>query len=432
MSFVRYIEDVPFAPGNRINPVEYLVGLFNEHLSRLHKDQTGRYRNAPRVLLTSEFGFGKTSTLHSVSKRWVQEGRHLIYAPAALLENTAFRNASELAGSLLRFLLPEDCSMSAFGIELMSHTLRQTLERKTDWLLLIDGLDENAAAYNANSLRNLRNSIKTLGVPAILSARDELVESRTAELLDTFGTDAELARIRLSDWDHALISQFVELFEQHHAGEIACDAFRRFKGLLNSGRYSSIYGDIPRRPLFLGMLAQDAWSGNEPERQLHRLYGQYFRRKFLLDRIGMAAGGVSQRPSQIVDAFGFDETCERLVLVMQDVADSMLEITTDKEGNGAANHREVISESTLRSIASRHSVPMTQIEDIIMHSLLQPAGRNPMREREYRFAHRSYQDWFLARANAADRRLPYSGLPPATLRFLEAMKADLDAGKDLP
>jgi hypothetical protein len=82
MSFVRYIEDVPFTPGNRINPVKYLIELFNEHLSRLHKDQTGRYRNAPRVLLTSEFGFGKTSTLHSVSERWVQEGRHLIYAPA--------------------------------------------------------------------------------------------------------------------------------------------------------------------------------------------------------------------------------------------------------------------------------------------------------------------------------------------------------------
>jgi hypothetical protein len=221
--------------------------------------------------------------------------------------------------------------LSNLALQAFRDTLLDILVKSKDWLLLIDGLDENAAAFKSNTLSTLWGSIADLGIPAILSARDELVDIRQTE----FFLDPKLRvapafeRIRLNDWSDALILQFVVLFAATHGGNEP-PGFIAFRQLIGSTRYQEIYGDIPKRPLFLGMLAEDAWSGNEPARQLHRLYGKYFRRKFLLDRRSMAASGAEKRPSAIVDALGHDEAVERLIHVMQDAADRMLDGNCDE------------------------------------------------------------------------------------------------------
>jgi hypothetical protein len=172
--------------------------------------------------------------------------------------------------------------------------------------------------------------------------------------------------------------------------------------------------------------------GKEPARELHRLYGQYFRKKFGFDRYSMAAGGTANRPSPIVDALGSDEAVERLIHVMQGAADDMLEVTSSPNGSSAV-HRDTISERQLRKIAEANHVPFVTIEDVAMHSLLQPAGRDPnTKERLMRFAHRSFQDWLLARHYVEENRQLYMGLPPTVIRFIEAMRADVDAGNPLP
>jgi hypothetical protein len=117
---------------------------------------------------------------------------------------------------------------------------------------------------------------------------------------------------------------------------------------------------------------------------------------------------------------------------MQDAADQMLKIA-GPVGSRSAIHLDTISEKRLREIARKHDVPVVQIEDIAMHSLLQPAGRDPItHERTMRFAHRSFQDWFLARQYAENGQEVYPGMSTAAQRFLTSMRADLADGGSLP
>lgn len=434
MQFVQYIPDVPYngAPA-RTGPVPFILKQIQRFFDGLPEHQAGKSRRPPNFLITSEFGFGKTSTLQALATSWIPLNGHLLYVPAALLNNNAFGTSSDLADSLLSFLIPDDTDISDLGFHVFRDALRDAMAKSKNWLLLIDGLDENAAAFSASGLSALWKSIKGLGIPAILSARDELVETRNAEFFPDPGLNSgpTFKRIRLNDWPDTLIVEFVQRFAAARSGSEP-PGFLAFRRLIESGRYGEVFGDIPKRPLFLGMLTEDAWSGNEPARQLHRLYGQYFRKKFHLDRHSMAASGADNRPSAIVDAFGQEEAAERLILVMQDAAGTMLQITESPDGRSAV-HRDTISEKELKIIAARYDVPFLQIEDMAMHSLLQPGGRDPAtRQRLMRFAHRSFQDWFLARHFAADGREIYKGLPPTVVRFLHAMRDDIAAGGTLP
>lgn len=432
MQFVQYIADVPFN-GTQSHPVDHIFNQVKAFFESLREHQTSKYRWPLKILVTSEFGFGKTNTLQALASKWIESGGRLVYAPAALLNHDAFKNTAGLTDALLTFLMPDGVAVSQLASDLFRDTLRSGLANSKDWLVLIDGLDENAAVFKANSLTALWNSMSDLGVPAILSVRDELIEMRRQEFFPDpkLGLAPVFERLRLDDWSGDLIARFVQLFSAARGGNES-PSYSTFRQLIESGRYSEAYGDIPKRPLFLGMLADDAWAGKEPAHQLHRLYGQYFRKKFSLDRYSMAASGAASRPSAIVDALGTEEAAERLIHVMQDAADDMLDITGSSSGRRAV-HRDTIGESRLRHIAEANGIRFVTIEDIAMHSLLQPGGRDPAtRERLVRFAHRSFQDWFLARQYVEKKREFYFGLPGTVARFIGAMQADMAAGHPLP
>jgi hypothetical protein len=261
MQFVQYIDNVPFNENLR-GPVDHIFERVKTFFENLPADQTGKYRRPPKILLTSEFGFGKTSTLQSLAGKWLQSGRNLIYVPAALLNDDAFRHTTGLTNTLLSFLVPEEADVGELAFEVFRDTLRSSLNKSKDWLVLIDGLDENAAALKANGLIALWNSMSDLGVPAIISVRDELVELRQAE----FFPDPRMRlapvfeRLRLNDWPQELVAKFVKLFSAARGG-VESLSYGAFRTLVESGQYAEAYGDIPKRPLFLGMLADDAWAG---------------------------------------------------------------------------------------------------------------------------------------------------------------------------
>jgi hypothetical protein len=432
MEIVRHIDGVPFNGTSR-DPAAFLMERLTSFFKGIAEHQTGKYRHAPKFLVTSEFGFGKTTTLQTLAQGWIDAGRHLIYAPAALLDGKAFTNASGLADSLLQLILPDGSDLSAAALLAFRRVLRDLLTRSKDWLLVIDGLDESSYAFQPNSLARLWGCIADLGIPAVLSARDELVEVRASDFRpnERLKTGPEFERITLDDWDDALILQFVNIFAASR-GDDAPEGYRALRGLIASGRYAEVYGDIPKRPLFLGMLVEDAWLGKEPSRNLHRLYGTYFRNKFDIDRTSPAARGMQTRPSEIADRFGNDEAKEMLISVMQEAADQMLEVS-GSPGARSALHRDTIAEGALQEFSARLGIAFIRIEDVAMHSLLQPSGRNQRtRERLLRFAHRSFQDWFVARQFAEQGREIYPGLPPLAFRFLTAMQKDLAAGEGLP
>lgn len=432
LGFVRYIRNVPFSGDIKMkDPAGHVLLQIREFLGNVPKHQTGRYRPAPKVLITSEFGFGKTSTLHEIASDWLQSGGHMIYVPAALLGTAAFSNTSGLASALLELLIPEDADVSPLGRLLFRDAVRYLLATSKDWILLVDALDENAAAFRHDGLSTLWGSIRDLGVPCVLSARDEVVQIRDTEFFPDVALKAapHFKRLALLDWDELLIAEFLKRFAERKGGT-PCSAYRSFVEAVTDGRYEEVYGDIPKRPLFLGMLAEDAWAGNVSTRELHRLYGKYFRRKLQLDRAGVGAGGSSGRLSDFVDQWGMSEASERLMSLMQGVASAMLRLPEDNTEHLVIE--DSIGEIALRAVATERTCEFNQIEDILMHSLLQPAGRLAWRERSFRFAHRSFRDWFLAREFAGRGRPKERTLPGGILKFLLPMETDLARGLELP
>lgn len=93
-----------------------------------------------RAQVTSEFGFGKTTTLQTLAQSWI---------------------ASGLADSLLQFILPDDPDLSDAALLTFRNVLRDLLARSKDWLLVIDGLVENSYAFLPNSLARLWNVLRT-------------------------------------------------------------------------------------------------------------------------------------------------------------------------------------------------------------------------------------------------------------------------------
>jgi hypothetical protein len=430
LEVVRYVADVPFEHRgvSRDGPVDWTNKAIRQYLDAIHEEHVGKDRSPPRFLFTASFGFGKTSTLHAIAEDWIASAGNVIYVPAALLSDEAFVNGAGLTKSLLDQITPPRWEAPQHVLFTLRETLRKELARSREWVLLIDGLDECAHWPDPQRMSALWGGVVDLGLPLVASVRDELFQLRRQEFEAgdgrTFGRPF-FEPMALSDWPDPLIDEFLQRYEAAQSSPPPA-AFERFRQLVRSGAYVSIYGDIPRRPLFLGMLADDAWRDAEPERELHRLYGKYLRRKLYLDRHSAGAAAVV-RTGELAIRLGREEEGERLILAMQDVAGEIA-------AAGLRDEAAVIAEDRLRQILSLVSAEVARIEEIALNSLLLPAGRDPAsRQRLFRFAHQSFQDWFVARWLA----MTATPLNPnihndAVREFVARMSADLAAGGELP
>ncbi|MFL6843613.1 MAG: NACHT domain-containing protein [Allosphingosinicella sp.] len=434
LEVVRYINDVPYvSESTGRNPARLLSATTQAYLAKLGPDTTGKNRSPPRYLLTGGFGFGKTSTLHALAAEWLQLGKRIIYTPAALLDEEAFTNAAGLASELLRLIHPEDKDLTDPELRLFKTLLKKEIARSNDWLLIIDGLDESPYWEKPGHLAALWGSLSDLGLPFVTSMRDELFQLRRTDF-EGRGVRYRgqfLKVINLLDWPDELILEFLKRFEAARAGPTP-PAFTDLTALVRNGAYEQHYGDIPKRPLFLGMLAEDAWLEKDPEQKLHRLYGKYLRRKIEGDRWSAGAFGKVVRQGRLAEQFGFDESTERMIRAMQNVAGNLLE---GDKGNVPAEGYSVFDEEVLEQCIASEGGVGARAEEVVLNSVVQPAGRNPLTgRRQFRFAHKSFQEWFAARhlvsCSVSLARIGKEN--EAVWKFAAGMAADQAVGRDLP
>lgn len=395
LKVVSYIEPVPFTrPDGDTNPSRWMTETIRGYLNVIHQEHIGKDRAPPRYLLTAEFGFGKTSALHAAADLWLQGGGHAIYVPAALLPDRAFVHGAGVAEALLLTIKPDLETYPHLAQLILRETLRKELARANDWLLLIDAVDESTSWEHHAKLAALWGGVADLGLPLIASVREELFQLRPSEF--EVGDGRSFSRpyfqvLNLVDWPPELILEFLDRFHVDRGGEPPTQ-FARLKALVAAGEYESVYGDIPRRPLFLGMLAEDAWRDAEPEKDLHRLYETYLRRKLHEDRYSASAGGRVVRVGPLNRQWGSDEFVERLMRMMTEVAGTMLKVASRGEDSTT-----LVSEAVLGECAQAVGAQFSQSEEVALNSVLQPAGRDQItRQRQFRFAHKSFQDWFSA------------------------------------
>jgi hypothetical protein len=392
LAVIDYIPDVPFGEGTGVDPANLVVRILDQFRKDFPKGAFGRDVSPPRFLITSSFGFGKTSTLQAMGEQWFAAGGKPIYVPAALLPETAFHNGAGLADAIISIIRPDGTELTDEGLFLLRETLRTEMSTKPGWALLLDGIDESPNWRRHSKLSSLWMSSADMALPLIASVRDEVFHSRVSEFQDGGGRALAqnfFERIALQEWPDALVLRFLDAFA---AGRSAPGhaAFLRLRDLVARDAYREVYGDIPRRPLFLGMLAQDAWNGREPETELHLLYENYIRRKLALDRYSAAGAVVRDGEAQV--RLGQAEYVERMMLAMEDLAGDILQA-----GIAHADLAAVDEDVLIARVEARLGVA-PPLEDLLLNSLLLPAGRDPKtRRRQVRFAHESFFDWFAAR-----------------------------------
>jgi hypothetical protein len=428
MQFTDYVADVPFIREKYVHtsPALKITDELSNYFLSVPEHQTSKHRKVPKLIITSTFGFGKTQTLHAIANSWLANKGHLIFVLAALLDVQAFSNTAGIVHSLLKLLVPDDFECSDLVMKLMRDVLRKRLSKSTNYILLIDGVDEHPSAVRAGSMVAFWHSIQDLGVPVVMSIRDELFENREKEFSMAVKTPQlkgapPFERIQLQEWSKDIMLKFLDSFESKKTGKCSKE-FEQLKHSIKSDLYETIYGDIPKRPLFLGMLAQDAWAGGQPAQKLDQLYGSYFRKKFERDVLGTALGAAFQRSERIVDQHGFDEAFERMLKIMSSFA-LRLSIKEIIDGVPALIIQEIGGEGLLIDLTRNAGLGNALFEDVLMHSLVQPAGRNQKtRERQVRFSHQSYHEWFLARGLLEKGHSADCKLPQAVESFLQKMR----------
>ena len=368
-------------------------------------------------VILGEFGLGKTT----LALRAVLQGQavQVLYVPAALLPDTIIG-----AKDLLQRCVNEDVLLEEFPDEdrpalglLVRPAIEYLLKRPDNRVvLLIDGLDESATLGRLGGLQAFFNQLWALEVPVILTARTEFWITRTHDFASAFGTvaaggDRRYAHIHLIEllpWEDDQIQLVVEQNRDTEADPERRARLEQLVSAVADGTYSAFYGDIPRRPLFLRFVLDTVANDGLGKVSRAELMTRWVSRKIRRDMTGpVDIGGRPRLPiAQDVESL---ETTMRLAWLAMTAAARLM----TREVGGVL---ELESSCSIDEIA-RADPGLKDLRDparLGLNSLLLPVPTSAVQESpRFRFAHRAFQEFFLAHAMLASR-------DPATNRSIPA------------
>lgn len=351
------------------------------------------------VLLIGEFGYGKTTTL----QRFVSSHKcATIYKECATVSPDTV-GANHFLHQLIDVdALLGDCdddvradrnrvTTAVVGKLFCSPTFKLTL--------VLDALDESAPLARTGGLQWLFNSLRDIEGPVVLSTRTEFWQSKQRDFATSFGEVAQngqhskqsILLLELLPWNSSNISDLVRQYskaESDKAYQIRLDSLAE---LVERGCYETYYSDIPKRPLFLSILIDEVRrKGVQPVR-LGDLFHRWIEYKIRRDvRAPIQAGGTGRLPI-VTNSLGEDDTIRLAWQVMECAAFSMTRI-----GN---EHIELLSDCDLSKVLLMHPRLASHGSElgIILNSLLIPIRDHySSRSVKVRFAHRAFQEFFLA------------------------------------
>jgi type II secretory pathway predicted ATPase ExeA len=350
------------------------------------------------TMIMGAFGAGKSM----LAQRLVhQQEQILIYVPATELThlNHGGGSENELFRSILDYLSAFDNfeGLEELDLELLRKMAARILAGLTrvkgsPYALVIDGLDENRRYASAQGLQLLTNELARTECPVILTVRREQFHDHFSEMAPGIAKvspsqfrsrDHRVAVLELVDWTSeqvlAYLDNAIGKAEASQAERLA--EFRR--GVVANAYTSRIYLE---HPLFLAMtvdlVAFDGMAPVEHRASLYLKWAQYkLDRDFSVTRFvpaGFENGGLRT---------------ERLLALMEDVASNMTVLQHDK-----IELLESIGEDALRPLAiARFDGSPVESDIYATTSFLEPVGRRDTRRTAFKFFHRSFQEYFLAR-----------------------------------
>lgn len=348
------------------------------------------------TLIVGTFGSGKS--LLALRLGLLKE-REVIYVPASELRHAEIGSHSE--NSLMRMIVQyinifdEDADFSDSEREslrklagpLLAARLR---DQDNQFVLVIDGLDENRVYSSSHGLQLLTNELGRASCPIILTVRKEqffdqflLFSDQLIERGKFRSTDDQIRIVELNEWGHDQVLSYIDAAITTLSGEENI-GLTEFRSMVSSGVLSGRF--FLEHPLLLAMTVDlVAEKGSTVTlNNCASLYEQWIFRKlvrdFSIDRlipVGFENSGL---------------VIQKTVALMVAVANAMV----SKEDNGY-ELLESIDEVTVRRLAS------DQFEGAIVPtalysttSLLEPIRQRGSTGFELKFFHRSFHEYFLA------------------------------------
>lgn len=353
------------------------------------------------TLLLGSFGFGKTTAL---ARGLAEHESRVFYVPAATISEEVHgaKDLLERCVDLERLFEPvpeEDRSVyRLLARPVIEYVFKQ---RELDAVLVLDGLDESPFLSRPGGLQNLVNNLWDLKVPVVLSMRTEYWDEKRQDFEASFGDlprhgERRMRRIRalkLQEWRKQEIALFLERCEATLSDPDARDRLRQLRSWLGGDRFEEVYGDIPHRPLFLRLIAETVAALGLPSDRVGRaaLFVDAVRLKIRRDvALPLRVGGVG-RPSILGRPMAIADSIDLAWRAMVAAAARMV-----GEVDGVL---ELLPDCSYEAV--RDEVPdLREVDEplaLFLHSLLLLSRRRSGHgERRIRFAHRAFQEFFLA------------------------------------
>ena len=248
------------------------------------------HEGARWTLLIGPFGTGKTTTvLQGVRKA----GHQAVYVRAEAMTDRGLGTGTNVllsrsVDAMGLFEDYDDQTANELG-RLAGEALSSALRRGHTFVIVIDGLDENRMYSRPNGLRQLTNELAELRCPIILTTREEHFDSlrgnfdRAFENLSIKGGQSRDGRVlRLQLWSDDEVAAFIQGAIDQAVGDEANHLQLLLAGL-RAGELRNHYGDLPRHPLFLQMILDEAINGEIIRRSRAELVMKWMERKISRD-----------------------------------------------------------------------------------------------------------------------------------------------------
>lgn len=275
-------------------------------------------------------------------------------------------------------------------------------------LLIIDGLDEAAVLTAGDGAHRVFNWLKEVQAPVVLTMR-------TAMWLEAFsrftrphakyltGPNAprrktKLTTIELEPWGK---NQILSLLEKETAFEVDVSRKTRLSRLRETlsrdeDRFNALFGDIPRRPLFLRMLIAYVAEEDVPDAPLSRskLMRTFVEMKLHRDNEAPFSHGGGIGRSTIVEGWSLEKRFATSLSLMCGAAGAM----ASKYGQFVG----LDDSCTLAQAASKANLLQVEFDElaVVLNSLLEfdrSQKLSSFEDRRLVFSHRAFQEFFLAR-----------------------------------
>ena len=350
-------------------------------------------------LVLGQAGYGKTT---SALRTLADGSRKIFYLSAAILPDvvgntdTLFKRWINLE-KLFEGVLDEDIPIvEQLAAPAITYILK---DEKIPVILILDALDESIYFSRPGGLQQLFNQISDARVPIILLARSEFWEDKQQDFANSYGLrsptkedkfNRRVTVIRLLEWQHDQIRALAQRFRDKLAGRERTHVENLIR-VIDSGEYEDIYGDIPKRPLFLRFILESVAEQGVMRKGRARLFYDWAALKIRRDVLNPRTfGGEGRAP--ILTAPEGTETVLRLAFkAMKIAAYKMTDIPEPRhclELLPSCDIEEILlSDDRLKMILSPTG--------LFLHSLLIPV-KSTAEKLEVSFAHRTFQEFFLA------------------------------------